>query len=88
MDFSTFFMAFWTPEDETTMLPQNTGHQSPSDAEAHPRGAEMSTALLQKPENLKRDMYASVQEYLHLFLFNNAANSSEYIASNYRMINE
>jgi len=88
MDFCTFFMAFWTLEDETTMLPLNTGHQSPSDVEAHPRGTEMSTALLQEPENLKGDMYASIQEYLHLFLFNNAASSSAYIASNYRMINE
>jgi len=81
-------MAFWTLEGDTTMLPQNTGHQSSSDAEAHPRGTETSTALLQKPENLKGDMYASVQEYLHLFLFNHAASSSEYIASNYQMINE
>jgi len=70
------------------MLPQNTGHHSPSDAEVHPRGTEMSTALLQKPENLKGDVYASIQEYLHLFLFNITASSSEYIAPNYRMINE
>jgi hypothetical protein len=81
-------MAFWTLEDETTVLPQNTGHQKPSDAEAHPRGMAMSTALLQKPENLNGDRCASIQEYFHLFLFNDAANSSEYIASNYRMINE
>jgi len=76
MDFSTFFMAFRTLEDETSVLPQNTGHQLPSDAEAHPRGTGVSSASLQKPENLKADMYASVQEYLHLFLFNDAAGSS------------
>jgi hypothetical protein len=52
-----------------------------------PEEQKMSTALLQKPENLKGDMYASTQEYLHLFLFNDAVSSSEYIASNYR-INE
>jgi hypothetical protein len=88
MDFSTFFIAFWTLEDKNTMLPQNTGHQSPCDAEAHSRGTEMSTVLLQKPENLKGVMYAIVQEYLHLFIFNNAASSSEYVASNCRVINE
>jgi len=41
-----------TPEDEATMLSQNSGNQLPSDAGPYPRRAETSATLLQEPKYL------------------------------------
>jgi len=41
-----------TPQDEVTMLSQNSGNQLPSDAAPYPRRAETSATLLQEPKYL------------------------------------
>jgi hypothetical protein len=59
---SSFFTDISTLEDETTMMPQNVGHQSPGDATPHPRGMKTSTTLLHKPKNSHHShLFATVQ---------------------------